>query len=334
MPASEPTENRPDGPAGPAARTGQSWHGYALAALVIGGFVASFAARSFVARPSASSASGPAASDSTAASERIVSLAPSITEALFAIGLGERVVGVTRYCDYPPEAVAKPKVGGYSDPSYEAVAALEPDLVVMLVEHEKVRACLAELDIRTLAVDHRDVSGILGSIELMGRTCGAEADAKAMVSAIRARMDRVERKTARLARPRTMISVGRSMGSGTLKDVFIAGPGTFYDEIITLAGGTNAYQGRIVQYPTISTEGILELNPEVIVDLIPNLEKKGLDEGTVLKEWHSARAADAVKNGRVHVLGEDYVARPGPRFILILEQVARAVHPELDWDGP
>jgi len=259
---------------------------------------------------------------------RIISLAPSITETLFQLGLGDRVVGVTRYCDYPREALAKAKVGGYYDPNYEAILLLNPDLILMLPEHEEPREHLGKLGLSILVVDHKTIPGILNTIMTIGKVCGVEQAAESIVSDLRTRMEHIRQTTEGLPRPRVMISVGRNMGS--LKDVYVSGRGGFYDEMITFAGGKNAYVGNIA-FPVISGEGIIRLNPEVIIDMVPDLEEKGLDEAMILKEWETVSQVDALRNGRVHVFGQDYVVVPGPRFILIVEQMARVIHPQAEW---
>ena len=268
----------------------------------------------------------------TAGLSRIVSLSPSTTETLFALGVGDRVVGVTRFCSYPPAAQQIARVGGYLDPNYEAVAALEPDLVIVLPEYEKVVHYLEELGLRYLVVHNRTLSEITGTLGEIGSACGAEKRAGELVGQIEARKDEIARATAQLDRPGVIVSIGRSMGSGTLKEVYLAGKNTFYDELVALAGGRNLYGNGKVSYPLVSAEGLLHLNPEVVLDLVADLAESGFSEEMILRDWDSAGQIDAVRNKRVCVLSGDYVAIPGPRIILLLEDMARAIHPEVDWD--
>ncbi len=305
-------------------------HRLVLIAVIVVVFAAALAAKWLVAGGGAPSQVGPV--EGSRSYRRIVSLAPSTTEMLFALDLGDRVVGVTRYCDYPQEALGRAKVGGYYDPNYEAIVDLKPDLVVMLAEHVKARKDLTGLGIETLSVSNKVISDIQNAILAIGTRCGTEDKARAIVSEIKGRLDHIEEKTRRLPRPRVMISVGRNMGSGSLKDVYIAGRGTFYDEMIALAGGENAYEGGTVKYAALSAEGILELDPDVIIDLVADLEREGLEKEAVLRDWRTVAGAGAVKAGRVHVLSQDYVVIPGPRFVLLVEDLARIVHPEIDWD--
>lgn len=276
------------------------------------------------------SASRPGAPE-RASYSRIVSLSPSNTEILFALDLGDRVVGVTRFCKYPPEAQEKAEVGGYLDPNYEAVAVLEPDLVIILPEYEKVMEYLNELGLKYLIVHNRTVSEIIGTINVIGAECGAEKRARELVAQIEARKNEIAERTRHLARPGVIVSIGRTVGSGMLKEVYLAGKNTFYDELITLAGGRNLYESKNVPYPLVSAEGLLYLNPEIILELVPDLDSRETTEEIVLKDWQSVPRIDAVRNRRVYVLAGDYVAIPGPRIILLLEDMARAIHPEIDW---
>jgi len=263
---------------------------------------------------------------------RIISLAPSITETLFAIGLGDAVVGVTRYCDYPPEARSKRQVGGVYDPNYEAITALSPDLVMMLPVHEKPRKYLEARGVKVLTTRHETVAEILESIRQIGRTCGVPDQAEAVVQSLRRRMDAVAAFTRGLDRPSIMVGVGRNIASNRLEDIYIAGKGGFYDQLIGYAGGVNAYAGSL-PFPAVSAEGILKMNPAVIVEMLGNMSGQNIDPEQATKAWQVLPRVDAVRNGRVHLIRGDFAVVPGPRFILILEKLARALHPELDWEA-
>jgi iron complex transport system substrate-binding protein len=264
--------------------------------------------------------------------QRIVSMAPSITETLFALGLGDRVVGVTRYCSYPDEAKSKACIGGYLDPNFEAIVLLKPDLVVLLVENEQSMPALRKLRLRTLAVCHQTVEGILASIDQLGRSCGRQQQAQQILADIRSRLDRVHRKTAGLKRPKVLFAVERTLGAGHLEDVYVAGANGFFDRIVTLAGGRNACPDCTANFPVVSTEGILRMNPEVILDMVSGLAGRRADPATIRRDWQQLDQVDAVANGRVHVIQADYAFVPGPRFILLVEDLARLIHPEVDWD--
>ena len=262
--------------------------------------------------------------------ERIVSMAPSITETLFALGLGDRVVGVTRYCKYPAEARQKPEIGGYLDPNFEAIVALRPDLVVMLADSGPARHAFDKLRLSTLVVCHKSLDGILDSISTIGRTCGAEKKGEEAVADIRSRMQRIRRKTADLPRHSVLIAVDRVLGRGRLEDIYFVGRDGQLDQMIELAGGRNAYRAAI-RFPVISTEGILQINPQVIIDVVPESHAAKFGKEAILADWRQVAEVDAAKHGRVYVLADDRASIPGPGFIRTVEHLARLIHPEVDW---
>lgn len=286
-----------------------------LAAVAVAAFGGSWALKR---TPAVSSGSRPAP-----AVERIVSLAPSTTEVLFALGLGDRVAGVTRYCEYPPEARAKPKMGGYYDPNFEAIVQARPDLVVTLPEHEEIRAQLHALRLRTLTVDHFSVRGILQSISLVGETCGVAAEASRVRERMEARIRAVQARVAGRPPPRVLVSIARMAGDDSMSRITVCGRGGFIDELIGLAGGVNAFDGP-VNFPALSPEGVVALRPDVVIDMWSDLKQKNIDPEGVRRQWTALPGFTA----RVHVVGESYAVIPGPRVVLLLEEMAGALHPE------
>jgi len=264
---------------------------------------------------------------------RIVSMAPSITETLFALGLGDRVVGVTQYCRYPAEANKKTRVGGYLNPNFEAIVALKPDLVVALESQGQPWSAFDKLRLRApLRVCHKNVEGVLDSVRIIGRACGAEAKAREIVTDIESRIERIRQKTAGLERPRVMLAIQGTVKDGRLEDLCIAGSDGFFDRIIALAGGQNACPPSPVRFPVVSAESVLWMNPQVIIDMTPGLNTEPRGEKTVLADWRHVAEVEAVTRGRVHVVVQDYAFVPGPRFILLVEDLARFIHPEIDWE--
>ena len=264
--------------------------------------------------------------------ERIISLSPSTTETIFALGLGSKLVGVTQFCNYPPEAKEIKNVGGYFDPNYEAITMLQPDLVIILPEHESVKQYLSELGINYLVVNNKTIADILSTIETIGKVCDAEIKAGQLLRDINSRINNIKEKTKDLALPRVLISVGRTIGEETLKEVYIVGQNTYYNELINFAGGKNAFQNERIEYPMLSAEGIILINPEIIIDLIADLASSGLTEARVKEEWECVGSVEAVKNNRLYVFTKGYIVIPGPRFILLLEDLARVIHPEIEWN--
>ena len=296
------------------------------AAIILSVFAASFTAKRLLRKAEPEEAPQPRRC------ERIVSMAPSITETLYALGLDDRVVGVTRYCSYPPATMRKPKVGGYHNPNFEAVLALRPDLVVLLTGDRQSRSAFRKLGLNTLEVCHNNVEGILASFTRIGRTCTADNEARRIVAGIETRLERIRRGTAGLKRPRVLIVIQRTADGDRLEHVCVAGTDGFFDKMIALAGGENAQPPSAVRFPLVSAEGILWVNPEVILDMTAGLVQGKRGQQSPLGAWQRLGEVEAVKSGRVHALRADYAFVPGPRFILLVEELARLIHPEVDWE--
>ena len=265
-------------------------------------------------------------SGSTESPRRIVSMAPSVTETLFALGLGERVVGVSRFCKYPAAAAEIASIGGVMDPSIEAIVSLRPDLVVMLHGNKALCPALHRLGIKTLTVDHKTIAGVLESIPTIGRACGSESAAERMAADLRTRIERIRRKTAGLKRPRVLLSVIRNLGTGRLEDVYVAGSDKYFDEMIETAGGRNVFGDQPIRYPVVSTESIIKANPEIIIDIVQSMN--GEEVKAAAADWQQLCDVDAVATGKVFCLASDYASVPGPRFILLLEKLAELLQGE------
>jgi iron complex transport system substrate-binding protein len=250
---------------------------------------------------------------------RIISLAPSVTEVLFEIGLGPRVIGVTSYCRYPRAVLALPRIGGYLTPSYEAVAALQPDLAVVLPEHADIEPHLRALNIPILRVDHRTIDGVIQSLMTLGDRCGAAARAREAVDGLRLHLARARQIAGTSARPRVLVCFGRSEDFGRF---YAAAPGTIHDDLITLAGGQNVVTSRSVSYPTLSAEGLMRLDPDVIVEFASERQ----DAAALRRQWNVFGSLRAVKAGRVHVFTEAFLSVPGPRFVRFTETLARILN--------
>lgn len=261
---------------------------------------------------------------------RVVSLAPSVTEILFAIGAGDRIVADTTYCQYPPEAATRPKVGGYLAPNVEKIAAFRPDLVVGddLNGRELIDR-LSGLAIPTVMVAPKTLEEVLATIELLGRAVGNGQEAFRLTTAMRRRRDTVLALTRDIPiarRPRTLFLFSLDQG------LFSAGPGSYIDDFITAAGGTNIAAEAATPWPGLSPEMVAHRNPEVILLLKGHGQAEIADAGAalaLLRDRASWRSVAAVRHSRVAVLDDDPVTLPGPRMVEGLEAFARALHPEL-----
>ncbi len=264
--------------------------------------------------------------------ERIISLSPSTTEILFALGLGDKVVGVTKFCNYPLEAQAKSKVGGYIDPNYEAIASLRPDIVFILPEYDNIQSYLNEFGIHFVSVSNKTINDILDGIETIGKVCSVEDQSREMIAKIHSQIEEIRVKIDDTKKPRVLYSVMRNIGTGSLEEVYAAGGNTYFNEILSLAGATNVLENQTAAYPLVSAEGIIHLNPDFIIDTITGMDRKNLNIEQIQSEWNCVPDIHAVRARRIFVLSADYAVIPGPRFILLLKDIARFIHPEINWD--
>ncbi|WP_174591192.1 ABC transporter substrate-binding protein [Methanocella conradii] len=256
--------------------------------------------------------------------ERIVSLAPSNTETLFALGLGDRVVGVTDYCNYPPEALNKTKVGGITTVNVEQVAALNPDIVFAASLTKKETAeKLDSMGYPVFVNDPRNVSDIEKSIMNVGRACGAEDNATRLCGEINASIKAITDKTARLnesQRPRVLMLLDTY-------DFYVAGSNCYGDDLIKIAGGQNvAY--KLDDYKAMSKEAVIDADPDIIimpVDQYSQADFEKLRNGT--EDW--MMQLSAVRNGKVYAVASDPIFRPGPRVVDAAQAMAKIIHPEL-----
>ncbi|MEW6189241.1 MAG: cobalamin-binding protein [Actinomycetota bacterium] len=252
--------------------------------------------------------------------KRIVSLAPSNTEILFALGLGDRIMGVTTYCDYPEEAKVKDKIGGFKSVNIEKVVSLKPDLVLATggVQEPIVKE-LERLKITVFALDPKNLGDIISGIREVGRLTGKTEAAERIVKKMQSVMEDVKEKVAELKgkRPKVFYEVWN-------EPLMTAGPGTFMNDLIRLAGGENIAADAKTQYPQYSLEMLIERDPDVII-----ASKGSMGDPGKIEEREGWENISAVKNGRVHVIDENLVVRPGPRIVQGLKEVAKAIHPEL-----
>ncbi len=262
-----------------------------------------------------------------AAYTRIVSMAPSITEVLFAVGAGDAVVGVTRYCLYPPEAKGKRNIGGYVDPNYEAVVALEPDLVVLPYSHQDAYLRLEGLGVHCEKVKQDSLEEIVGSVAQLGGLCGDGDRAAALCGEMREGVARVRALAEGSGkRPRVMVVLSRDYGAAQLEQVFITGEKSIHGELVRLAGGDNVYGDEAIAAPILSAEGVVRLNPEVIIELVPGFAAQGGDVEKAMVAWRALPEVSAVRTGRIYFLTADYVSIPGPRIVQLLEDFYRLIH--------
>jgi len=254
--------------------------------------------------------------------ERIVSHVPSITETLFAIGAGDSIVGVSDYCNYPLEAQDKTSVGGYFDPSMEQIASLAPDLVLT----DGYPADITQLDVLGIiyvVLDPKDIDGYLENIGLLGEITGREEEASDLISDIRSRIAAVEAAVAGAVPPRVFYVFDAT----DLSKPWTAGPGSFVDALIVMAGGENIAGEAQDPWIQFSLEELVNSDPEII--LVDSQMGTAVTSPAELKEADAWKGITAIKEDRISIIDGDLVNRHGPRLVQALEDMARIFHPEL-----
>jgi iron complex transport system substrate-binding protein len=256
---------------------------------------------------------------------RIVSLAPSNTEILFALGLGGRVYGVTEYCDYPDEVMDIEKVGGYSDADIERIVAINPDLILAEDLHKtEVIPVLEDLGFTVIALVPHNLQEVMNSITLVGELTGAEAAAAQIVDDMTQRIDEITDITDGLTEEEKV----RVLYVIWHDPIMSVGTDTRIHELIEMAGGINIAEVGGEGYPTLTLEEILSINPQVIIVNVEDYEGGDVSLQSILNETRLSEV-DAVVNGRVYGINADLTNRPTPRIIEGLELMAEMIHPEL-----
>jgi iron complex transport system substrate-binding protein len=263
------------------------------------------------------------------APQRIVSTAPSITELLYALGLGDRLVGVDRFSRYPAEALRKPRIGDYANPNLEAIAALRPDLVIIPTNPVKLAERLGVLRLKVLEVDQESIAKLYESFRVVGQATGASAQAAKLTAEVRGKLEAVRVRAAPLKRTRMMFVVGRTPNG--LDGLIVVGQGSYLNEVITLAGGENVFRDAVASYPGVSLEEVLARNPDVIVDMGDMGETAGVTEQhkhEVVNLWGRLASVNAVKQHRVYAVASDTYLVPGPRVVEAAKAFFEMLHPE------
>ena len=250
---------------------------------------------------------------------RVVSLAPSITEMLFALGLDEQIVGVTEFCDFPAAAAAKPKVG-YANPNLESLVALRPEMIVAPREflRANVLAKLDELKVPVFLIEATSLENIFAQIHQLGRIFDRSTVAHAMTFAMRKHMAEISGLVEPLPRRRVLYVLNS-------QPLITVGPGSYIHQMIGLAGGINIASGASAPYPRLTMETVLKENPEVVIFPMGSVETVPRSEQ---EEWRRWTTLSAVQQGRLREVSANALNRPGPRVMEGLEQLARVIHPE------
>lgn len=260
---------------------------------------------------------------------RIVSTAPSFTETLFALGAGPRVVAVSQFCHFPAEVEKLPRVGSYLEPNIEAIARLQPDLVLVHAEQKRAVTQLNSLGLKTLALTNTGLEDTFASVRQIGAAIGSPARGVELERSIRAKLRFIEQRFAGRPRRSLLFVVGRT--PGRLDGMIAVGKGSFLNELIRVAGGRNVLADSPVTYPRISIEGVMRLDPDVIVDMGDMAVTTGVTEehkASVVRLWRAQQGIRAAVSERVFAVAADIYVVPGPRVTEAAEAFARMLFPE------
>jgi iron complex transport system substrate-binding protein len=262
-------------------------------------------------------------------SQRIVSTAPSITELLYALGLGDQVAGVTRFCRYPPEAQTKPKIGDYINPNVEAIAALKPDLVIVQTNPVRLAERLQVLHLRTVEVDQQNIPAIYTSIHTIADAAGVPLRAEPLIDSVRKGLDAVRTRAASKKPVRAMFVVGRT--PGRLDGLVVVGNASYLNEVMQVAGTENVFRDAMAAYPRVPLEEVLARNPEVIFDMGEMADTVGVTEEhkrEVVALWQRLPSVASVRQRRVFAVASDIYVVPGPRVVDAARSIFGMAWPE------
>jgi iron complex transport system substrate-binding protein len=258
--------------------------------------------------------------------QRIVAIGPNSAEIICALGACDRIVGVSKFCVYPPELASRPRVGGLYDPDLERIAALRPDLLVTRGRNDALDALCRQLEVGVYEDTTDSIAGIERTVRELGELLGREAAAAETVEGFRRELAAIRERVSGEPRPRVFLTVSRQ--PDRLANILTTGKGTFLDEMIEIAGGTNVFGHLDMRYPEVSPEAVLAQRPEVIIELMPDLDLTPELERQMRDHWRELGEVPAVRSGRIFFLSDDHCLIPSPRYHRVISRVSRILHPE------
>jgi len=255
------------------------------------------------------------------APQRIVSLAPGITETLYELGLDREIAGVTGYCNWPPQARRKPRIGGFTNPSIEKIVSLKPDLIIATADGNRKDTVsqLERIGLPVYVTNPSDTDKILKSILHIGEITRRRDSAAKLTEKLRARLNNISAQIKNKKKPRVFFQIG-------LEPVITAGKGTLINEVIERAGGLNIAGGDTARYPRYSAEGLMAGAPDIIL-FAPMAHDR--EFAAVKKFWQQFPGIPAVRNNRIYPVNTDLISRASPRLFDAVETMALIFHPDI-----
>jgi iron complex transport system substrate-binding protein len=258
--------------------------------------------------------------------QRIIAIAPNSAELICELGACDRIVGVSKFCVYPPELLQRPRVGGFSDPDLERIAALRPDLLVMRGRNDALQRLCETLRIPIYTDQTDTMPGIEKCLQDLGERLGLSEKSAQCIREFRARLDAIRQRNAGKPRPRVLLTVSRQ--PDRLANILTTGRGTFLDQAIEIAGGINVFGHLDMAYPQVSPEAIVAQQPDVILEFMPELKVTGEREERMLRQWRDLSKMPAVASGRIHIVTDENCLIPSPRYTEVIDRISRLLHPE------
>jgi len=254
--------------------------------------------------------------------ERIVTMAPALTEIVFALGKGDEIVGNTKFCNFPEEAKTIRRVGGLLDINLEILISLKPDVIVLYPEN-RAKLKILEGKAKLVVVSHTSLADVLDGISTISKALNVEQKGTELISNIKRRLDGLRQKNAGKKREKVLLIIGRNPDK--LTNMFIIGKGDFLNDLLQAVGAVNAYDGGI-NYPSISVESVVAMNPDVIIEL--SAFNEGIDEAKVFGLWERFSFISAVKDRKIFIITDDLWLIPGPRVAEIAEKMHHLIFEE------
>jgi cobalamin transport system substrate-binding protein len=261
------------------------------------------------------------------APRRIISLVPNVTEIVYALGAGDRMVAVSSYDTFPPDVKKLPNVGALLDPNVERILSLKPDLVVIYGSQDDLRQQLAKAGIGVFAYRHAGLEGITATIRELGAKLGETNAAETLATRVERGFDDIRNRVSGRPRPRTLLVFGRERLS--LRGMYVSGGAGFLNDMLNAAGGENVFGDVRTESVQAGTEQIIARRPDVIIEV--RAANSGFPSGqrdAELRAWNTLGSVPAVRNHRVLFLFDDRIVIPGPRVVDGTLVLARALHPD------
>ena len=260
-----------------------------------------------------------------AGARRVVSVIPATTEMIFAMGAGDRLVGVGNFDRFPPETSKLPRVGGLLDPDTERILALKPDLVIVYNTQVELKARLDRAGVPFFSYEHRALPDVMQTIRALGVRLGVQADAERLASGMERALDSVRKTVAGRGRPRGLLVFGRE--AGNLRGIAASGGYGFLADLLDIAGSENVFNDIKQQSVQASTEMILARRPEVIIELRYGDDQRAYNIERELQPWQTLASVPAVRDKHVYLLVGDEFVVPGPRIVNAARRLAQTIPP-------